>query len=111
MGGDDDPDTGRDVAALRLFRDLRRVGEQIRVVESQVVEVRQALSAQQMTRGRARDLFAQLEARLERLQCDGVDAVPTSALGGSEAKDFKKGLLKVVERLHDELDGAFQSLE
>lgn len=59
--------------------------------------------------GKARDELAQLEARLDKLQCHGVDCVDTSALesGQQEARAFRKELTRRAENMHARMDGLF----
>lgn len=62
--------------------------------------------------GKARDELAQLEARLDRLQCEGVDSIDTYELqsGKEQARALRKVLTRRAEQMHGKMDEIFKEI-
>jgi len=61
----------------------------------------------------ARDELAQLEARLDRLQCHGVDSLVTSELSPSSkelARSMRRELTRRAEQMHCRMDVLFRDI-
>jgi len=86
---------------------------QIAAVEAAVLQVESALQSSCTSIGQARTELAQLEARLEHLQCKGIDSVPNSVLASDEqsAKQMRKEFTRRAELLHQRLGGLFVGLD
>lgn len=87
--------------------------QQFRDIDATVAAIAAALAAQQTTPGRARDELAQLEARLDKLQCQGVDCIDTLELksGKEQARALRKALTKRAEQMHVEMDELFAAIK
>lgn len=62
--------------------------------------------------GKARDELAQLEATLDRLQCEGIDSIDTYELqsGKEQARALRKVLTRRAEQMHGKMDEIFKDL-
>lgn len=62
--------------------------------------------------GKARDDLAQLEARLDRIQCEGIDSVDTYELrsGREQARALRKSLTRRAEEMHGSMEKLFLEL-
>jgi len=73
----------------------------------------EALGCGQISIGKARDDLAQLEARLDRLQCEGVDSIDTFELktGKEQARALRKVLTRRAEQMHTRMDDLFKQIK
>jgi len=86
---------------------------ELEAIEAAVSQVEAALTATQVTAGQAHSQLAQLEAKLERLQCRGVDAADAAELGcgdREEGRARRKAITHRVELLSARLNGLFVGL-
>lgn len=93
--------------------ELQALQVQLAQLEASVSATQEALRDGRMPSGSARDSLAQLEANVDRLQCEGIDSVSTSQLLGAEleaAKTLRRALTKRVEALHERMDTTFDRL-
>jgi len=88
---------------------------QLRACEAQLeLAANELHMTQQVTPGQARADLAQLEARLDRLQCHSIDAVSTAGLSSQDedaARTLWRHLVKQVEQLQGRLDETFERLK
>lgn len=88
---------------------------QLRACEAQLeLAANELHMTQQVTPGQARADLAQLEARLDRLQCHSIDAVSTAGLSSQDedaARTLRRHLVKQVEQLQGRLDETFERLK
>ncbi|CAE8720527.1 unnamed protein product [Polarella glacialis] len=82
-------------------------------IDHAVDSLEAALVHQQIAPSYARDHLAQLEARLDKLQCHGVDSIDTVELqsGRLEAKSLRKGLTHRGEAMHERMEEIFRRLK
>jgi len=92
------PGAASGLGELELFE------AQLMDLENNVLTVEGALRSSQLTPVQARDHLAQLEARLQRVQCDGIDSV---TIGTDEARRKRKELTQKIECLQSRLDSIF----
>eukprot|EP00927_Polykrikos_kofoidii_P034133 TRINITY_DN28971_c0_g1_i1.p1 TRINITY_DN28971_c0_g1~~TRINITY_DN28971_c0_g1_i1.p1 ORF type:complete len:318 (-),score=59.30 TRINITY_DN28971_c0_g1_i1:25-978(-) len=88
---------------LRLFEQrFDRISDSVLIIEAE-------LKAGVTQPGYACDELAQLEAELDKIQCNGVDSIETSGLetGRDEARAKRKALTKRSESLHTVMDNLF----
>jgi len=93
---------------------LRQIEAQVEVASRELHLTQQALKLAQVTPGQAKTDLAQLEARLERLQCNGIDSVSTAGLSSQDedaARSLRRQLTKQVEQLQSSLDDTFDRLK
>ncbi|CAJ1373748.1 unnamed protein product [Effrenium voratum] len=87
---------------------------QLREAGQQLLGTQRALHSLQVTPGQARNDLAQLEAHLEKLQCQSIDSVSTAGLSSEDqdaARSFRRQLTKAVEKLQGQLDQTFEDLK
>jgi len=87
--------------------------QQFAEIERNVQAIEGALGSQDIAPGQARDHLAQLEARLNKLQCDGVDSIDTFELktGKDQARALRKVLTRRAELMHNHMEGIFQRIK
>lgn len=93
---------------------LEALQSQLQAVEIRFEAIVEAFDEEATTGGQARDNLAQLEARLAKLQCNGIDAVSTAGLAPDKAevaKMLRKELTNKAERLQSRMDGMFQRIQ
>jgi len=93
---------------------LRQIEAQVEVASRELHLTQQALKLAEVTPGQAKADLAQLEARLERLQCNGIDSVSTAGLSSQDedvARSLRRQLTKQVEQLQSSLDDTFDRLK
>ncbi|CAK0894269.1 unnamed protein product [Prorocentrum cordatum] len=86
--------------------------QQFTEIEAEVGRIEGDLEDNSVLPGRARDHLAQLEARLDKLQCHGVDSLDTFELqsGKDQARALRKVLTRRAETMHDRMDALFKQL-
>lgn len=94
------------------LRRLERVGSSVDEVESAVAAHISAFADGSLALGKARDELAQLEARIEKLQCKGVDSVEISDSTEDKqaAKAMRKELTRRLESLQLKVEAAFRDM-
>lgn len=90
---------------------LQAYEEQLLGIEAEVAAVDAARAMQSMTNGQAHAAFAQLEAKLERLLCQGIDSVSAEGEAREEIRAFKKKLVSQVSKLQERVDAAFEKVK
>ncbi|KAF4662755.1 hypothetical protein FOZ61_002240 [Perkinsus olseni] len=82
-------------------------------VEMEVSETEQDLISGEMSIGKAKDDLAQIEARLDKLQFNGIDSVQTVDLhsGKEPAKAARKELVRQAENLSARIDKIFKQIK
>ncbi|KAF4725673.1 hypothetical protein FOZ63_029481 [Perkinsus olseni] len=82
-------------------------------VEREVSETEQDLISGEMSVGKAKDDLAQVEARLDKLQFNGIDSVQTVDLhsGKEPAKAARKELVRQAEDLSARIDKIFKQIK
>merc|ERR1712032_767035 len=82
-------------------------------IDASVSGIEEALEQHSMAPGRARDTLAQMEARLDKLQCHGVDCIDTFELksGKDQARALRKVLTRRAEQMHDRMDRIFNTIK
>jgi len=93
--------------AISLLEDLR---VQQQALESKVGVILEALEEEAVTPGQAKDKLAQIEAKLAKLQCNGIDCVSTAGLPpgtADEVRAQRKELTAKAESLQLRLDEIF----
>ncbi|KAF4693155.1 hypothetical protein FOZ60_011619 [Perkinsus olseni] len=82
-------------------------------VEREVSETEQDLISGEMSIGKAKDDLAQIEARLDKLQFNGIDSVQTVDLhsGKEPAKAARKDLVRQAENLSARIDKIFKQIK
>eukprot|EP00440_Ansanella_granifera_P045870 gb/GFBE01049687.1/.p1 GENE.gb/GFBE01049687.1/~~gb/GFBE01049687.1/.p1 ORF type:complete len:163 (+),score=36.78 gb/GFBE01049687.1/:1-489(+) len=96
------------------FSQLRDLEAQLRAAEAELFTTERALRAAQVSPGQAKADLAQLEARLEKIQCKGIDSVSTADLPAEDeeaARSFRRRLTREVERLQNFLDATFDYIK
>jgi len=98
--------TARSEFIMDKLLDFERQFEEIDVTTMHIDE---ALRAGLEMPSQARDRLAQLEARLDRLQCEGVDSIDTFELtsGKDQARALRKTLTRRAEQMHEKMDNIF----
>eukprot|EP00747_Dinoflagellata_sp_TGD_P206838 gnl/TRDRNA2_/TRDRNA2_80481_c0_seq1.p1 gnl/TRDRNA2_/TRDRNA2_80481_c0~~gnl/TRDRNA2_/TRDRNA2_80481_c0_seq1.p1 ORF type:complete len:509 (-),score=62.78 gnl/TRDRNA2_/TRDRNA2_80481_c0_seq1:60-1586(-) len=99
---------------LDALGQLKYFQVQVRQLEDRMYDVERALEADHISPGQARDHLAQLEAGLDRIQCNGIDSVVTSGLPAAveeEAKSLRKELIRKTESLYTRLDKTFEYIK
>lgn len=99
--------TDGELADAGDLRELDQFLTQLEQIEGDVAEVERALDASRITVSRAHSELAQLEARLDRLQCKGIDAAPASS---DAARQQRRELTRRSELLSTRLHGLFVGL-
>lgn len=97
--------------AFALLEDLK-VEQQ--ALESKVGVILEALEEEAVTPGQARDRLAQIEAKLSKLQCKGIDCVSTEGLApemADEVRTLRKQLTGKAENLQSRLDDLFSQIK
>eukprot|EP00435_Cladocopium_sp_Y103_P073475 s13_g43.t2 len=111
------PSRGADQApggTTTAMSELRACEAQLELAASELHLTQQALKLAEVTPGQARADLAQLEARLDRLQCHSIDAVSTAGLSSQDedaARNLRRQLVKQVEQLQRRLDETFERLK
>jgi len=93
-----------------IFDLLEDLQNQMQVLESRIPVILEALEDGAVTPGQARDRFAQIEAQLSKLQCNGIDSISTAGLApdrADEARATRKRLTLKAERLQSHLEEIF----
>lgn len=82
-------------------------------IERQMRDIVASWRAGHVAPGKARTDLAQLEAKLDKIQCNGVDSIETYELtsGKDTAKALRKELTKRAELIHERMDQVFQELK
>ncbi|CAK9019232.1 unnamed protein product [Durusdinium trenchii] len=103
-----------DEASSTAMSELRDCEAQLEEATRQLQRTQLALVGAQVSPGQARADLAQLEARLDRLQCRGIDSVSTAGLSSQDedaARSLRKHLTREVEQLQSRLDDTFNQLK
>lgn len=92
-----------------MMAQLAGFEQQLTELDRAVGAVEAGLSSHQLMPGQARDHLAQVEAQLDKLQCNGVDSIDTFELqsGKQEARSLRKELTRRGETLHDRIEAIF----
>jgi len=69
---------------------------QFEEIDASTAAISEAFSCGQFAASQARDELAQLEATLDRLQCEGVDSIDTYELGSGQEQ--ARSLRKILTR-------------
>merc|ERR1719336_1268324 len=82
-------------------------------IDARTAEIYAGFQGGQIIPGKARDDLAQLEARLDRLQCEGVDSIETFDLqsGKDQARALRKVLTRRAEQMHERMDDLFAEIK
>lgn len=83
-------------------------------LEAAVFALCRAVQASEISPGQAHGDLAQLEARLDKLQCDGIDSVDTTPLAAADresARHLRRDLTRRADQLHGQIDGTFAGLK
>mmetsp|Transcript_4963 Transcript_4963/g.5553 ORF Transcript_4963/g.5553 Transcript_4963/m.5553 type:complete len:167 (-) Transcript_4963:92-592(-) len=82
-------------------------------VEREVTDTEQDLISGEISIGKAKDVLAQIEARLDKLQFNGIDSVETVHLhsGKEPAKAARKELVRQAEDLSVRIDKIFKQIK
>jgi hypothetical protein len=92
------------------FAILEDLENQMQEISRKLCVVLEALEEEAVTMGKARDNFAQLESRLQKLQCQGIDCVSLDGLSprkSEEVRAIRRELTRKAEHLQSELDKIF----
>jgi len=93
---------------------LQELQEQINKLQDGLQKVEAELNMAEITPAQARDVLAQLEARLDQVQCKGIDSVSMEGLvveRQEEARFLRKALTRQAESLQDRFDTAFAAIK
>lgn len=95
-----------------MMEQLTEFERQYTEIDHAVTDIEDALNCQQITHGKARDDLAQLEAKLDKLQFNGVDSIDTFELqtGKEQARALRKVLTRRAEQMHTRMDAIFQEI-
>lgn len=77
-------------------------------LEEALVALERGIASGSVVPGQARTDLAQLEAKLDRLQCKGIDS---AVGGGDEARRERRELTRRADLLHARISGIFSGLE
>lgn len=96
-----------------MMATLAGFDQQLTELDRSVSAVEAGLTSQQLMPGQARDHLAQIEAQLDKLQCNGVDSIDTFELqsGKAEARSLRKDLTRRGEVLHDRIEVIFRCIK
>lgn len=96
-----------------IMEQLLDFERQFEDIDASVAAIEAAFRSGELTPGKARDDLAQLEARLDRLQCEGVDSIETFELqsGKDQARALRKVLTRRAEQMHGKFDDIFQEIK
>eukprot|EP00747_Dinoflagellata_sp_TGD_P209872 gnl/TRDRNA2_/TRDRNA2_83246_c0_seq1.p1 gnl/TRDRNA2_/TRDRNA2_83246_c0~~gnl/TRDRNA2_/TRDRNA2_83246_c0_seq1.p1 ORF type:complete len:314 (-),score=59.34 gnl/TRDRNA2_/TRDRNA2_83246_c0_seq1:127-930(-) len=92
---------------------LEQYAQEFDGIEAGMGQIEQLFREKQVLPGKANSELAQLEAKLDRLQCNGVDSIETFELvsGKEQARALRKELTKRAEQLHDKMDALFKEIK
>lgn len=99
--------------SAKLGSPIVDLGAQMDELELAVTRVERALSSSQISVSHAYSDLAQLEARLDRLQCKGIDSTDNYSLArdAEAAKQIRRDLTRRADLLHARLGGIFVGLD
>eukprot|EP00747_Dinoflagellata_sp_TGD_P198082 gnl/TRDRNA2_/TRDRNA2_70236_c0_seq1.p1 gnl/TRDRNA2_/TRDRNA2_70236_c0~~gnl/TRDRNA2_/TRDRNA2_70236_c0_seq1.p1 ORF type:complete len:209 (+),score=36.73 gnl/TRDRNA2_/TRDRNA2_70236_c0_seq1:24-650(+) len=104
---------GHSPSSKNTLRDLAQYLEKFDDIEAGIEEMESSFIEGQILPSKANTDLAQLEAKLDKLQCNGVDSVETFQLGSGkdQAKALRKYLTKRAEQLHGKMDELFRTFK
>eukprot|EP00930_Biecheleria_cincta_P069392 TRINITY_DN57134_c0_g1_i1.p1 TRINITY_DN57134_c0_g1~~TRINITY_DN57134_c0_g1_i1.p1 ORF type:complete len:406 (-),score=82.89 TRINITY_DN57134_c0_g1_i1:44-1228(-) len=99
--------------SAHMMAQLAGFEQQLMELDRSVGAVEAGLTSQQLLAGQARDHLAQIEAQLDKLQCNGVDSIDTFELqsGKAEARSLRKQLTRRSEMLHERIEVIFRFIK
>jgi len=95
------------------LQELERFQQSFDEVKENARALEEAVHVGKVSPSKARDDLAQLEAKLEKLQCTGVDSLEISDLSADKevVKIKRKKLTEQSELLHETIDQLFETLK
>ncbi|EER19360.1 60S acidic ribosomal protein p2, putative [Perkinsus marinus ATCC 50983] len=101
------------ILSAKTLGQLDKLEAALRDVENEVTKIEQDLISGKMSLGKGKDVLAQIEARLDKLQFNGIDSVETVDLhsGKEPAKAARKELVREAERLSARIDTIFKQIK
>lgn len=104
---------GHSPLSKHTLQDLGQYVQKFDSIEADIGRIEKAFSEGIVLPSKANTDLAQLEAKLDKLQCNGVDSIETFQLGSGkdQAKALRKKLTKRAEQLHSKMDDMFQQFK
>ncbi|CAE7570889.1 unnamed protein product, partial [Symbiodinium sp. CCMP2456] len=113
-GLNDAPQAAAQSPAMAAFERLKGCEAQLQSARAELRSTEDALQTLQVSPGQAWNDLAQLEARLDQLQCKGIDFVSTEGLSTEDeesARTKRRQLTKAVANLQDQVEAVFDRLK
>jgi len=113
-GVNDAPQGAAQSPSTVAFDRLKSCEAQLQSARAELRATEDALQTLQVSPGQAWNDLAQLEARLDQLQCKGIDFVSTEGLNTEDeegARTKRRQLTKAVASLQDQVEAVFDRLK